>query len=209
MDPGRQTQVASSAVTVALRDGTPARIRLVRPDDRARVLRGVGEMSGTSRYMRFFVSTREMTDEQARYFTEVDQVNHVAICAVEPTDAEQRGYGIARFVRDNDVPTIAEFAVAVIDPMQRRGLGTILMAALYLRARAAGIVELRGEALPQNRVMPLWMPRLGATVEASSLDEAHWLMRWPVLPADAMPDVSGSFLLWLNRLRFAFETDVH
>jgi hypothetical protein len=59
------------ALIVALRDGTPVRIRLVRPDDRARLLRGVGEMSRTSRYMCFFATMREMSDEQARYLTEI------------------------------------------------------------------------------------------------------------------------------------------
>lgn len=73
------------ALVVAVRGGTPARIP---PNDSARSLRGVREMSRTSRHMRFFATTRKMSPEQARYFMEIDQVNHVARCADEPTDAE-------------------------------------------------------------------------------------------------------------------------
>lgn len=190
---------------VALRDGTPVRVRLVRPDDRGLVLRGVGEMSGTSRYMRFFAGTPGITDRQARYFTDIDQVNHVAVCGVEPTDAEDRGYGIARFVRDADDPHAAEFAVAVIDAMQRRGLGTVLLAALHVLARARGVRELRGEILSENPVMLEWLPRLGATLDAIH-DPAYRLSRWTVRPAGAppVPGIAPDFALWLERLRPTF-----
>ena len=160
-------------------------------------------MSSTTRYLRFFVSTREMTPEQARYFTEIDQVNHVAVCAVEPTDAETRGYGIARFLRDTAAPDVAEFAVAVIDPMQGRGLGTSLLAALHLLAHQRGIRELRGEVLAENPVMPEWLPRVGAAL-ASAADPAYRLIRWPVLTVD-VTGISPHFKLWLERLSDTFE----
>ena len=198
-----QNSTGLPALIVALRDGTPVRIRPVRPDDRARLLRGVREMSRTSRYMRFFATAREMSDEQARYFTESDQLNHVAVCAIEPTDAEQRGYGIARFVRDANDPQIAEFAVAVIDEMQGRGLGTILLAALYLRAQSLGVEELRAEILAENPVLPCWLPRLGATLHATA-SPAYRLIRWPVAPSGNPHPKEGSaaadFLGWLDCL---------
>jgi len=193
---------SSPATVVVLHDGTPARVRLVRPDDRDRILRGVREMSGTSRYMRFFTSRRDMSEEQARYFTEIDQVNHVAVCAVEATKAEERGYGISRFVRDDKEPHIAEFAVAVIDEMQHRGLGTVLLAALYLRAQQRGIHELRGDVLAENPAMLKWMPRLGATIETTSEAGCH-LIRWPIVAGkETLPKgIDADFMLWLDWLR--------
>ena len=192
-------------VLITLRDGTPARIRLVRADDRERVLRGVREMSQTTRYLRFFANTREMTDKLARNLTEIDQVDHVAVCAVEPTEAEERGYGIARFVRDVGNPRLAEFAVAVIDPMQGRGLGTVLLAALVLRAQAAGVEEFYGHVLAENPVMPLWLERLGATLSLPT-DGGYWLVRWPLspFPSSAAADIPQDFILWLDRLRPTF-----
>ena len=192
---------------LTLRDGAPVRIRSVRPDDRVRLQRGVREMSRTSRYMRFFASTREMTEEQARYFAEVDQIHHVAVCAVEPTEAEERGYGIARFVRQMDDPRSAEFAIAVIDEMQGRGLGTLLLAALYLRAQGLGVTELRAEILAENSVMPQWLPRLGASILNTEQPE-YRLIRWAIAPCGASglindEGVSG-FVIALERLRSHF-----
>ena len=88
MAPRDSTQ--SREQILLFRDGTPVRLRMVRPDDRRLLQRGVREMSNTSRFMRFFASTREMTDEQAHHFSDIDQIQHVAVCAVEPTIAEQR-----------------------------------------------------------------------------------------------------------------------
>jgi GNAT superfamily N-acetyltransferase len=194
---------------IALRDGRFVRVRLVRSDDRARVQRGVNEMSHMSRYLRFFVSTREMTDEQARRFTEIDQVNHVAVCAVEPTDAEQRGYGIARFVRGAADPRSAEFAVAVVDEMQGRGLGTILMAALYLRAQALGVVMLHGDVMAENPIVPNWLPRLGARLHTTTYS-AHRAIRWPIAPAGSPPqsdrEIAKEFTIALDHLRRTFGT---
>jgi hypothetical protein len=59
-------------------------------------------------------------------------------------------------------PTMAEFAVAVLDSHQHRGLGTILMAVLYRMAGIKGIQTLRGFILPENTVMSNWLGRLGA-----------------------------------------------
>jgi GNAT superfamily N-acetyltransferase len=188
---------------VTLRDATPVRIRSVIPEDRGRVIRGVSEMSRTSRYLRFFVNTAGVTDEQARYLTDVDQVDHVALCAVEPTPEEERGYGIARFVRDRTDRPAAEFAVAIIDEMQHRGLGTVLMAGLYLRAQAAGVRELRGDVLAENPVMPAWMPRLGATLRPTD-EPGYQMIHWPILPAGQTPRGSERFAGWIDRLRPVF-----
>lgn len=190
---------------VTLADGTPVWVRPVVPSDQDGIRRGYREMSRTSRYMRFFGAGSEMSERAARYFTHVDQRDHIAWCGVEPA-SNRRGYGIARFVRDRDRPAQADFAVAVIDEMQRKGLGTILLAVLYLLAQARGINELRGEMLPENPVMPLWMPRLGASIEASG-DPAYRIIRWPIGRGDEPPaetDDGRRFAQTIARLRPLF-----
>jgi GNAT superfamily N-acetyltransferase len=151
--------------------------------------------------MRFFTVGNDMSDTQARYFTEVDQRDHVAWCGVEPV-RNGRGYGIARFVRDAAQPTRADFAIAVIDDMQGRGLGTILLAALYVLAQAGGIEELHGEFLPGNPVTPLWLPRLGAEIDGG--DPYCGVIRWRIGREDAfasdLPQGHGLFA-WVARLR--------
>lgn len=56
-----------------------------------------------------------LSEKQLRYFTEVDQQNHVAWIALYPAAAGLHGLGVARFVRYRDQPMIAELAFAVID----------------------------------------------------------------------------------------------
>ncbi len=187
--------------TLTLDDGTPIRLRPVVPSDAEAIRRGYREMSHSSRYMRFFTVGAEMSVEQARYFTELDQRDHVAWCAVEPV-SNRRGYGIARFVRDPARPDVADFAVAVIDQTQHRKLGTILLATLYLLAEAGGITELRGDVLPENPVMPMWLPRLGATITGSG-DPSYRIIRWPIGDKETMAamDDCQSFADWLTRLR--------
>jgi acetyltransferase len=183
-----------------LSDGTPVRLRAVTPADRERVREGYKEMSETSRHMRFFAVGDEMSETQARYFTEIDQVDHVALCAVEPTD-EERGYGIARYVRDANRPDVGEFAIAVIDWMQRRGLGTVLLAALYLRARSSGIRLLRGDMMPSNPVMPAWFPQLNGRI-VSTADPSSVTIEWPLdAPIEPTTSAARRFMEWVEQLR--------
>lgn len=190
-----------SGITVTLADGTPVLVRPVCPDDAEPLKQGVREMSETSRYMRFFSTAGNLTDEQAAYFTHVDQINHVAWCGIEPTE-RKRGYGLARFVRDTPVARVANFAVAVIDEMQGRGLGTLLLAAIYLRAQKIRLRELQGEMLPENPIMPKLMPRLGGTIVWTG-DPTCRLIRWPVREIDDLPTDTKSgerFVAWLREL---------
>ena len=136
-----------SGFDMTLADRTPVWVRPVVATDRQGLREGYREMSRTARYLRFFTVGNEMSDIRARYFTEVDQRDHIAWCGVEPVH-NGRGYGIARFVRDAAQPNRADFAIAVVDDMQGKGLGTILLATLYVLAQAGGIEELHGEFMP-------------------------------------------------------------
>jgi len=148
-------------VTVTLKDGTSALLRPVIREDKWRIARGLVQMSSESRYFRFFTSAAKLTEEQLRYFTEVDQENHVAWIAVDPTTPRQNGLGIARFIRSTDNPRVAEMAFTVIDDRQHNGLGTYLLGVLYLMAQARGVEVLRAIVLPENHTVTEWIKRLG------------------------------------------------
>lgn len=119
-------------------------------------------LSSQSRYFRFFSAISKLTDKQLHYFSEVDQRHHVAWIALADGTSEHHGVGIARFIRFKHQINAAEFAVTVIDRYQRRGLGTLLMAVLYLIAYSQGIAILRGFVLPENTVTIHWLAKLGA-----------------------------------------------
>jgi GNAT superfamily N-acetyltransferase len=151
--------------TLPLLDGTPALFRPISPEDKARIREGLDMLSPQSRYLRFFAPVQRLSEEELRFFTEVDQVNHVAWGAITPDAPEVPGLGVGRFVRIPESPEIAEAAITVLDRYQRKGLGTILVCLLYLLARDLGVQTLRGTVLPENRFLIDWLHSLGGTTE--------------------------------------------
>jgi len=145
-----------------LRDGTQVLLRPVIPEDRERIENGMVALSAESRYSRFFTTAARLSDQQLRHFSEVDQHNHVAWVALDSSKPKHPGLGIARFIRTNEEPTVAEMAFVVIDAYQCRGLGTILLAVLYLVAEARGIQVLRAVVLSENTSVCNWLRNLGA-----------------------------------------------
>jgi RimJ/RimL family protein N-acetyltransferase len=148
--------------TLPLRDGELVDFRPVKQNDKETIQKGMSALSSKSRYFRFFSPILKLSDTQLYNLTEIDQQNHVAWIALAHNESEDRGLGIARFIRIQNQPEIAEFGVVVIDSYQQRGLGTILLALLYRMASIKGIEILRGFVLPDNTVMINWLSRLGA-----------------------------------------------
>ncbi len=151
-------------VTRVLRDGTTVTVRPVVPEDREELQRGLLALSPRSRYLRFMHVETLPTDELLTYLTSVDQQDHVAIGAtVESPDLKtERGVGIARFVRLDGSPDTAEAAITVVDDMQRRGVGPVLLVELLRAAKARGIRTIRAEVLADNDTMRMILERAGA-----------------------------------------------
>ena len=159
---------------VQLRDGSLVEIRPLRPDDKAGLAAGFARLSELSRYRRFMSPTARLTSGQLAYLTELDHHDHEALVAIDP--ASRYGLGVARYVRSRDEEREAEFAVAVADDWQRRGLGTALLRALAARAREEGITRFTGLIQAENRSIQALLQTLGpfeqrpgggATIEVS------------------------------------------
>ncbi len=138
---------------VVLRDGTVARIRPIRPDDKDGLTEGLRGLSEKSRYLRFHTGIDHLTAEQLRYLTEIDYHDHMAWVAVDAAAAGEPGMGVARYVRLADEPTVAEAAVTVVDRYQGRGLGTVLLQTLTSTALDNGIRTFRNYVLADNAAM--------------------------------------------------------
>ncbi len=138
-----------------LADGTAVRLRLLRPDDREKLLAGFAELSDASRYTRFFTAMPDLSDRMLERLLHTDERDHLAIAAEagDVPSASAPGYGVARFIRLEETPDVAEAAVVVIDRMQRRGLGKLLLARLAVAARERGITRFRAEVLRTNRAV--------------------------------------------------------
>ena len=137
---------------VHLRDGGRITVRPILPQDAEIVQAFVQTLSDGSRRHRFFRTLRELPADLLRRFTEVDYHQHLALVAEVFTDEDEVIVGEGRYVMDAS-GTGAEFAVAVADGWQGRGIGRHLLGRLEHRAAVAGIRRLHGETLLDNRAM--------------------------------------------------------
>jgi EmrB/QacA subfamily drug resistance transporter len=135
--PGHRPLPAARGKTVVLRDGSAVLIRQIHSADAPLLADGFARLSARSRQMRFLTPKKELSPAELRYFTDVDHHDHEAIGALD--QANGRGVGIARYVRDASDPRAAEIAVTIVDDWQGRGLGAELLSQLSDRARQEGI----------------------------------------------------------------------
>ena len=136
-----------------LEDGTRIRFRPIRPDDKQRLAHGLARLSPESRYLRFFRNVDHFTQDELRYLTEVDFVDHYAWIADLPDLPGQPGIGVARWIRLRDAPSEAEAAVTVGDAMQGRGIGTALLWLLARSALEQGVEAFRVAVMGENHPM--------------------------------------------------------
>ncbi len=145
---------------VSLRDGSVVALRPVRPEDAPLFERGFERLGEGSRYRRFLGPKSHLAEDELAFFTRPDHHDHEAIGALDPETGE--GLGVARFIRDPDAPDRAEAAVAVIDSWQSRGLGSVLLERLALRAAEEGVGHFRACLMTDNRAMLKAFARLGS-----------------------------------------------
>jgi GNAT superfamily N-acetyltransferase len=139
---------ASYSAIETLRDSRRLEVRAFRPDDRADFLSAVDRIGALSRYRRFFTVKHGFTERERAFFLNVDFDKHVALVALME-EAEQRVIvGGGRYVVVQQ--SRAEVAFVVLDQYQRQGIGPILLRHLAGIARAAGLLELIAEVLPEN-----------------------------------------------------------
>jgi len=133
---------------VRLRDGRMVRVRPIRPEDAARELRFFNRLSDKSRFQRFMQYVRELSPRMLARFTQLDYDRELALVALW----EGEFVAVGRYAPNADGLT-AEFALAVADDWQGKGLGHKLLEQLCDAARGAGYRALYGHILDANRDM--------------------------------------------------------
>lgn len=145
-----------------LRDGTPVMARALIPDDRAALAAAYRMLSRESRYNRFWTHNGDVIGERMLdRVLKQDPETHITWAVLDPT-REFPAMGAASWWRDGPESTEAEFSAVVLDGDQRRGLGTLLLGILWQLARQAGIRQLIGYSLAENRHAADWMRDTGA-----------------------------------------------
>ena len=134
---------------LTLRDGSRIDVRPIAPSDAPTLRASFERLSDESRYRRFLTPMPHLGARLVRYLTEVDHHDHEALVALE--HGTGTGVGVARFVRlDGDT---AEAAVTVADDWHGRGVATLLLESLAVRAREEGVRRFVAVMLPENQEM--------------------------------------------------------
>ncbi len=141
--------------------------RPLQPGDTDTVERVFAAMSAESRRLRFLAPVARLTARAARRLADVDHDREgcwVAIAADTPV-------GLGRYSRLRAEPDVAEVALEVVDAMQGRGIGKLLIAAIAAAAADVGVRSLTWTTDPANTAILIsgsnWAPTVSST-EASS-----------------------------------------
>jgi acetyl coenzyme A synthetase (ADP forming)-like protein len=155
-----------------LRDGRSVHIRAIRPQDKERLQAHFHGLGPESQHFRFLGSKKDLTPADLRYFTELDFVRHVGLVASRGRGAGEEFIGVGRYVcGENGAPArAAEFALAVTDPWQGRGVGTLLLEHLARIAASTGVERFEADILEGNTRMLDVLAGLGFRVEERSRD---------------------------------------
>lgn len=155
-------QAPTHTYRTTLRDGIPVLIRPVVPEDKRLLQEGFARLSDVSRYRRFMRTLNELSEEQLRFFTEIDYCDHMAWVALDLSQPGHPAVGIARYIRFDDRPNVAEVAVTTVDAYQGKGLGTLLLSVLAQSSVENGIDTWIANVLTENTPMLKLFKDLGA-----------------------------------------------
>jgi L-amino acid N-acyltransferase YncA len=145
--------------TVELPDGTSVAYRAIAPDNASALQRFHHRLSQRSIYLRFFAAKPELSDRKAGYFTNVDGKDRFALVALDP-QSEGEIIAVVSFDREGTTER-AEYAAAVEDGWQGRGLGMALTRRLIEAALNRDVRTFTAIVLPQNRKMLHFFRDLG------------------------------------------------
>lgn len=157
--------------TARMEGGIEYRIRPIRPDDAAREREFIMSLSPESRFQRLMYTLREPSPEFVARLVDVDQHKDMALVAVVGEGAGEKIIGVARYSADEG-GLDCEFAVAVADEWQCRGIGSTLTKMLFHYAAHEGFRSIYGTVLASNQRMLELAEWLGLTVEAPTAGQA-------------------------------------
>lgn len=136
-----------------LRNGTPALIRVMRPDDRERLQAAFAKLDRSTIYTRFFSFRKELPESALQRLADIDFEHLAGLVATVQVDGDEIVIGSATYVAAGDGAVEAEVAFTIEEDYQGQGLAGKLLAALAGLARRHGIERFTAEVLADNAAM--------------------------------------------------------
>jgi GNAT superfamily N-acetyltransferase len=137
--------------TLSLPSGHEVLFRIVRSEDASALQRFLRRCSERTIHLRFFGSLDEFPEEKARYFAQIDGVDHFAFVALDPADQDEI-IAIVRYDREPGEEQ-AEYAAIVEDSWQDHGVGIDLSRRLIGVAWEKGVRYFYALVMGKNRRM--------------------------------------------------------
>ncbi len=180
----------------------PVLLRPIVPEDEALAAEAFERLSPQSRIHRFWTFWKTLPQTQLKSLTTPDGTDHGGWILIDPSpEADFPAFGASSFWRDRKNPNQAEVSFTVADEWQGHGLGTLLLATLWITAWEVGIDRFFAVISPANSAVAAWFERLGAEVESGDQQlEVRLDLEKPSDVAD------GAFEAWRgsqSRHRFA------
>lgn len=148
------------------KEGVTITLRPIRPEDALAEQAFIGNLSPAAKYFRFMHEVSELTPETLVRFTQVDYEREMAFVATVSEKQSEKIIGIARYYTQG-APHSCEFALAVADDWQNKGVGTHLMNALMHAAKEKQMQIMSGRILSENVSMIELAKDLGFIIRAS------------------------------------------
>jgi RimJ/RimL family protein N-acetyltransferase len=144
-----------SSQPVSLRNGTPVVIRVIRLDDRDRIVEAFGKLEPDSIYTRFFSARKALTAAELERLGATDFVNFVGLVVILGSGDDETVIGGASYFALPPAGGVraAEVAFTIEEDYQGQGLAGTLLRTLAEIARRHGIQRLEAEVLAGNAPM--------------------------------------------------------
>lgn len=174
------TKLHYAPFSCTMTDGTQVTFAPIGPQHRQHIVEGFERLSQASRYVRFGHPVNSLTEKELQYLTEVDQQHHVAWGALVVEAGAHHGIAVGRYIHVGELLGRAEFALTVIDAYQNKGIGSYMLALLYVLALRQGIHTLSGSIMPTNGYAADRMTALGATI---TVENGLYYANLPIMAA--------------------------
>jgi acetyltransferase len=135
-------------------------LRPVLPQDKPLLEAFYASLSPLSRRLRFHGAVNALSQDRLSAMTEIDYDKHLALVVTYVNEGQEIIVADARYVIDVSQRG-GEFAIAVSDVWQRRGIASRAMAGLCKAARLQGLDWLWGDVLDGNKAMLGLMQKAG------------------------------------------------
>lgn len=156
-------QLATGGIDIRCKDGNDYHVRLIRPDDAARVMRGYDALSERAKWFRVLHTLPHLTPQMAQNFATPDPDRVVAVVVEGRGKLAGELVGSAR-IADVGPGKSGEFSVTVRPEAAGLGLARQALQIVIDAAREAGCRSVWGSISIYNRPMIGLANRLGMTL---------------------------------------------